>query len=789
MSQHLAGSPRPTSAAVSRAFAELPPLFPIEQFVAVNPFMGLSALTFESAAERLARRHGRAPLLDAPEYRALYDAGFITTQDLEWTGAPSHSAESLLRALDAPSEHRREVASTAVDALEAQPSTRPLRRLVVEEISKWCAAFYDRNQTTWRSPWANVGLYRAFLEGAVHDVTPELGGLSGFRDFVAGLPRSAEEACSALLGELLPTVEPTEEFIHRQLALVSGWSSFCRYLTREQELRSREHPALQDLLAVRLAYDVALLRAYPALRPQVGVARPEVVREVSLSVLCRWQAAYEAAFQRELVSKLPRGRSVRASSERPAAQAVFCIDVRSERLRRHLEAAAPDVQTLGFAGFFGFAVSHVRPDGSGTEARCPALLVPALQSTDGSQESQEGRRRERERASTWKAIQNAAASCFSFVETLGVASAARLWSLRERAVPAWRNRQPPHLLEGAAADSGALAERAAGMFRGMSLTQGFGRLLLLCGHGSRTANNPFASSLDCGACGGHAGDVNARLAAQTLNRADVRERLAERGIRLPSDTWVLAGLHDTMTDDVELFDLESVPDTHRADLASLQRSLATASEATRRERAESLGLEAGPSTRSRLRERAEHLGETRPEWGLAGNAALIVAPRSTTRGLSLEGRAFLHDYRHEEDPDGAVLSTILAAPVVVTSWINLQYYASRVDPERYGSGNKALHNVVGGIGVFEGNGGDLRVGLPLQSIHDGARFVHEPRRLSVFVEAPREELGRVLSTLPEVERLFAGEWLHLLALDEDGVYAYSPQGFRKLPTAASSPPS
>ena len=55
---------------------------------------------------------------------------------------------------------------------------------------------------------------------------------------------------------------------------------------------------------------------------------------------------------------------------------------------------------------------------------------------------------------------------------------------------------------------------------------------------------------------------------------------------------------------------------------------------------------------------------------------------------------------------------LLTAPVVVANWINLQYYASTVEPDQYGSGNKLLHNVVGGdLGVFEGNRGDLRIGL------------------------------------------------------------------------------
>jgi uncharacterized protein YbcC (UPF0753/DUF2309 family) len=77
----------------------------------------------------------------------------------------------------------------------------------------------------------------------------------------------------------------------------------------------------------------------------------------------------------------------------------------------------------------------------------------------------------------------------------------------------------------------------------------------------------------------------------------------------------------------------------------------------------------------------------------------------------------------------------MTAPMVVTNWINLQYHASTVDNLRYGSGSKLLHNVVGdNVGVFEGNGGDLRIGLPMQSLHDEPGFRHTPLRLSVYIQ-------------------------------------------------------
>ncbi len=135
-----------------------------------------------------------------------------------------------------------------------------------------------------------------------------------------------------------------------------------------------------------------------------------------------------------------------------------------------------------------------------------------------------------------------------------------------------------------------------------------------------------------------------------------------------------------------------------------------------------------------------------------------------------------------------MLELILTAPVVVASWISLQYFGSCVAPSLYGSGNKLLHNVVGGIGVVEGNGGNLRAGLPWQSVHDGSGFVHEPLRLTVAIEAPKEAIADILRRHPQVRALFDNGWLHLFALDEQGRMAWRYDGDLMWSSTEDAPP-
>jgi uncharacterized protein YbcC (UPF0753/DUF2309 family) len=147
----------------------------------------------------------------------------------------------------------------------------------------------------------------------------------------------------------------------------------------------------------------------------------------------------------------------------------------------------------------------------------------------------------------------------------------------------------------------------------------------------------------------------------------------------------------------------------------------------------------------------------------------------------LDGRVFLHEYDAEKDQDGSALEALMMAPMLVASWINLQYYASTVAPTLYGAGNKLLHSVVGGhLGVIEGNSPQLRIGLPEQSLYDGKTLHHEPLRLTVVIEAPRGRIEAIVSRQQVVADLVNNRWLWLCRRIDEGLEVYAPEGWQRV---------
>jgi uncharacterized protein YbcC (UPF0753/DUF2309 family)/NADH:ubiquinone oxidoreductase subunit 5 (subunit L)/multisubunit Na+/H+ antiporter MnhA subunit len=817
--------PRPVStdgvkAAVSRATHAVAPVWPLETFVAVNPFHGLADRSVEHAATTVARTAGARMTMPRPFYVEAIASGRIhaahVAEALAEARARGHvelpaDPKGLVDAVRGSEQPALPTLVTTVADVVSELTGNDWNRILTERIGAWAATYFDEGQASWRSPWKRLLPYEAFRAEASLDATPEILGAHGFRAAMKELPGDAPSAALAAVARLGVPEDALELYLHRLLASIGGWAAYARQRGWDQELRGEADTTLEQVLSVRLAWEVALLEAFGPLGAEQAWSRARAsltdtpadraAARTALGLDLVLHAAYEKAWQETLVGKLasraketpPRRR------ERPGVHAAFCIDVRSEVFRRALEETDPRCETIGFAGFFGFPVEYVPLGQTHGGAQCPVLLRPKAvvvesvvsATPDESARASASRVLDRRARHAWKSFKTSAISCFGFVGPVGLAYLPKLLTDSlglTRPVP-----HPSH--DGVDANTSLgpdLSRRthagrevglteddrvamAEGLLRGMSLTSGFARLVMLAGHGSTTVNNPHAAGLDCGACGGHTGEANARIAAMVLNDPTVRRALAAKGIEVPDDTVFLGALHDTTTDLVTIFDRHAVPSSHAEDLEQLRASLAAAGVRARRLRAPRLGEDpADASADARILARSRDWAQVRPEWGLAGCAAFIVAPRHRTAGVDLGGRSFLHSYDwHADERAGfPVLELVMTAPMVVGSWISLQYFASTVDNRVYGCGNKVLHNVVGTIGVLEGNGGDLRVGLPWQSVHDGERLVHEPMRLNVVIEAPIAAMDAIIAKHASVRALLDNGWLHLYALDHEGAVSH-----------------
>lgn len=787
------------------------PVWPLKDYVAVNPYFGLADRSFMSARAFLRVFSACETLMPLGYYAAEYRAGRFGEADvaealneIEWpTTLPPVDTGHIIQLLERTdrlglaadtslSEGSQPIRTLADHA--AMISAVNFREIITDELCKFCSAHYDEDQASWGSNWKHLPLYQAWREIAQIDCNAEVLGLKNMRTLVASLSDDPRVAVADLLGRMQVPYLLWSTVLLSQVFSLPGWCAWAKYQDQQCETTATAQ-TLCGLLAMRLAYDYAVgqtlglaidWQAYlqdGCASFQCEAATDRTNAWIRYALLC----ATEVRYRRELLDSLLDHEPQRI---KPTVQMVFCIDVRSERIRRHIESHASNIETLGFAGFFGVPMEYLPLGESQATDQLPVLLKPQfciheqLVHASDADEVQVIDRRIKIRTwrKLWQLFKSSSIGSFGFVESSG------LWAGWQMIRQMFRmGGRAHHHSDGVrAADQGLRPDvyaneaglkleqqidLAARILGNLGLTQDFARVVVLCGHHSQTNNNPLAAGLDCGACGGHSGAPNARWLALVLNKTDVRLGLCQRGIVIPPDTHFAAAAHNTTTDEIEFFEQEDVPQSHHVIFQSLRSTCRNAAQASARER-----LQQSEHTQEEVFRRATDWSEIRPEWGLAGNAALIVGPRSLTRALDLNAQTFLHSYDSSLDPSGHVLEAIMTAPMIVANWINMQYYASTVDNRHFGSGSKAIHNVVGKFGILSGNSGDLQTGLPLQSLHDGTRFQHKPQRLLVVICAPRTSIERVYQKHELVANLVDNQWLSIVAVEELGRFKLCPTG-------------
>lgn len=831
------------------------PYGPITAFAARDPWAGMERQPFVEAARRIKAMNNVDILPNDTMLQAACNRGAINIDHLkaqleDWLDEqcldiPEEVQEQFCwnqllqenKSLQQPLKNHiknaakklKHLSSEIIESGHVQTVSQQLQSLGLDEVLetlnfhmiKWCKLFLDEGQAVWAMPHREEGFYKAWRKLVLLD--PALN--RGIRKELAHTPIEADEALNQALHDLNIPQAQIQTYLEAHLLTLPGWAGMLLW---HDEHSADNDSLLMDYLAIRLSMELALVQPYLPIQEQAedddelieamvtswavwgGMTVNEwahlsfteqkarlvlAYRFDSVQQHLLWLEAWEKTYEDHLKKSVTSKSGSENQTQIALAQFAFCLDVRSEPLRRLLEKAGP-FETFGTAGFFGLPIETCKLEHHHSHSALPVMLQPQFKVNESLTETELKEYDQRlsaqgsagltfetmkhnllsslllpEISGPWLTLQNLASS---FIPR----SATNVFQkLREK----WRSKPNTRLtLDHKETDGGELpvgfteAEKvhyARQALEMMGLTENFAPLVVICGHESESLNNPHATALDCSACGGASSEFNARVLAALCNIPNVRQELAKVGLVIPEDTVFVAAKHCTTIDELEWVFVPELSDQAEAAYQQVQVALPKVAEELAAERMPELpnvGLK-WASPKAKALHRAKDWSEIRPEWGLARNAAFIIGGRELTKASNLESRVFLHNYNWRNDRFGDILMNIIKGPVTVAQWINMQYYASTVAPHYYGSGNKMTQTVTSGIGVMQGNASDLLTGLPWQSVMQSDQTIyHDPLRLLTIIQAPDDYIQRIFDHNPDFQQKVDNGWIRLSSIDPDG---------------------
>lgn len=771
----------------------LPAQAPLKDFVHHNTLHAFQHLPFHEALQLSSENFGYKVYWNLATFRDLYHRKKISSDILERVIANHKGVKELTQwkklLLEEPLQAYPKPRIGQVRKLWRSAQKLNMDKEVHQTLFRLVSAYLDQGIAIWKFPLEGKGLL-ASLRTLEKNSFSTLIKSERARNLLLDKHTTLEDLLLLLVGDS----NWYRQYLFDQQFAHPGWSGMVAVLEHQEvSLLDKRKVSLHDLVMVECILEIDALDRrrggnWSALAPHIPTNLPKLLEKTSYSqwfdIHRLWQEALEWTYYDQAIKGLQLSHPEKADSQRPAFQAMFCIDDRSCSIRRYVERFASDAQTFGTAGFFNLPFYFQPEHGKFMTKVCPAPVIPK----HVIKESEASLRHEKD--AHFSKHSKGIFGAWAISQTMGFWSALKMAKsiFYPSATPAMVSsfkhmdpkgrlsivcEHPEHTHHGLQVGFTLLemANAMEGLLKSIGLVKDFAPIIYVFGHGASSVNNTHYAGYDCGACSGRSGSVNARVAASIGNNPEVRKLLAARGLHIPEDTRFIGGLHDTTRDEMEFYDTDLLNETHRLlherNLQTFENALSyNAKERSRRFHTID-STQSPKKVHEQIKKRALSLFVTRPEWNHATNALCVVGKRANNKHLFLDKRAFLNSYDYSIDPEGTYLLGTLKAVAPVCGGINLEYYFSKVDNERLGAGSKLPHNVMGLIGVANGMDGDLRTGLPLQMVN-----IHDPLRILITVEHFPDVVLKVIQTHAPTYEWFVNEWVRLVCIHPETKAAY-----------------
>ena len=257
---------------IAIATARLAPTWPLDRFIAVNPYWGWVGRPRAEAAATLGTLAGTRLTMPREWYRAQWTAGRLqrrhlhaaVAQDLADAGphsAAGRSEEALVNGLEAALQGRSAALSRLPLVTDLRDRGAPPRPglswsdLVTHQVSQHGAAYFDRHQASWCMD-TSLGLYGSWREQLASDHGLSWRqGRAALRQRVAALPATPHALIAAALAGLAMADEACEPYLSAVLMAIGGWGAWCSYERWQARLGGSDDDSIVHLLAIRLAWE------------------------------------------------------------------------------------------------------------------------------------------------------------------------------------------------------------------------------------------------------------------------------------------------------------------------------------------------------------------------------------------------------------------------------------------------------------------------------------------------------------------------------------------------------